>query len=268
MNTMLLSIFDDWASNLGVEVGLVVALALVTVAIGIGLVVVGILRLIIFGNYWIANRPTERGLTGEEAATEMLQRMGIYDVEVVESGFFRALFYGNHYNPQKKTIYLRRSTFRGKNITYVALAVQKAALVRQSIEDSGKFLARWRLQKLAFFGPFFFLPIILAGLIVDVVLGFTGIPTIIAALVSFSLFVCSMVLAGLTVSVEKRGTRDAMDLLSETDLLTPEEQEKAQKVLNVYVLTYITDFILTILKLIQLILKILLNMFSVFSKRK
>lgn len=268
MQGLLLSVLDDWSAELGVGVALIVALLIVTVALGAALIVLAVLRLIIFWNYWIARRPATSGITGGHAAEDMLLRLGIGDVKVEKEGFFRALFYNNHYNPSKKTIYLRRTTFFGTNVTSIAIAAQEVSLVLQDRENSAKFRGRWRLQQLAVFGPAVFLPILLIGLILDFAVGFTGIPMLIASVIAFAFFLCSMVLAGLTVSVEKRAAKTAVELLAQAPYLTPEEQLKAQKVLRAYILAYITDFVVAILKLIQLILKIAIQIFAAFESSK
>lgn len=273
MQGLLLSVFDDWSAELGVGLGLIIALLIVGIAIVVASIVCGVLRLIIAWNYWVARKPIASGATGEQAANFMLQLMGVTDVKVEKEGFFRALFYSNHYNPTKKTIYLRRTTFAGKNVTAIALATQKAALVLQDKEDSAKFRARWRLQQCAIFGPLFFIPLVLVGVIIDLVVSlngadFSGIATLATTAAALVLFIISMVLAGLTISVEKRGTRDAIDLLRTTDLFQPDELEKAERVLKTYIIAYITDFIIAILKVIQLILKLAIQIFAAYSKDK
>lgn len=272
MQYMLLSIFDDWAESLDVGIALIIALAVVTVAIAVAAIVFAILRLIIFWNYWIARKPIASGITGEKAALGMLELMGITDIEVKKEGFFRALFYNNHYNPKKKTIYLRRTTFKGTSITAVALAVQKAALVLQDRENSARFRSRWRMQQLAIFGPIFFFPIIIVGVILDFIASpggqFSGTYTLVASGIAIAYFLVTTVLAGLTISVEKRGTNDAIDMLRKTNLFLPDELEKAERVLKTYILAYITDFILNLLKLIQAILKFVLRLLAAFEKNK
>ena len=272
MQSLLLNVFDDWAVELGVGVGLIIALLVIGIAIVVASIVCGILRLIIAWNYWIARKPVASGMTGEQAAREILQRMGVTDVEVKKEGFFRALFYNNHYNPKKKTVYLRRTTFKGKNVTSIALAVQKAALVRQDKENSGRFRARWRLQQCAIFGPLFFLPLVVVGLVIDFVMSlngtdFSGVATLSMTAVALVLFVISMLLAGLTIPVEKRATREAIEMLQQTEFLSPDELEKAERVLKTYIIAYITDFIIAILKLIQFILKLILQIFALFANK-
>lgn len=120
-----------------------------------------------------------------------MQYLGYNDIKVEKSGFFRAAFFGNHYNPSKKTIYLRSSTYYGEHLTAIGLALQKVGLVIQDKRNSSSFRARWFLQKIALFGPVFFIPIVLAGAIADLVIffvtggSFTGIFTLVAALLGF-----------------------------------------------------------------------------------
>ncbi len=264
---MLLAANDSTTE--GIAFALIIAIVIVSVLLAVAALVSLILRLKIFFNYWVANRSkSAAGYTGETAACEMLRLCGVPDVQVKKMGFFRALIYGNHYNATKKVIYLRRTTFRGNNLTAVALAVEKVALAREDHYGGGKLRARWRLQQLALFGPIVFIPIVLVGLIFDLLGGFTGIPLLISSIVGALFFLVSFILTAITVPVEKKATRDAMSLLASSNMLTPEEQQKAAKVLKVYVLSYIMDFIVALLKLIELILKLILSIFTVFASDK
>ena len=128
MNTLLLSA----EGNLGLEIALIIAIAIVGVLIILVSLVALILRVKIFFSYWVTNREeTEAGYTGGEAARSLLDELGYTDVQVKKAGFFSALLYGNHYNPKKKTVYLRASTLNRKNVTSVGLALQKVGVVVQ-----------------------------------------------------------------------------------------------------------------------------------------
>lgn len=273
MQTMLLGVFNEWAATMGVGIGLIVALAVITIAIGAAGIAFAVLRAIIAWNYWIARKPVTSATTGEQAALSALRLMGVTDVKVVKAGFFRALLYNNHYNPAKKTVYLRKTTFKGRNVTSIALAAQKAALVLQDRENSAKFRARWRMQRCAVFGPLFFIPLVLIGLVIDFALSsggaaFSGVATLAMTAVGLVFFILAAVLAGLTIPVEKRAAKDAIQLLTATNLFLPEELGKAERVLKTYILAYITDFIITILKIIQFLLKLFLQIFAIFGKNR
>ncbi len=237
---------------------LLISLIAVGVLLGAATLVSGILRLIILINYWTANRRRcAGGCTGASAAQTILALYGLENVQVKKAGFFAALLYGNHYNPNRKTVYLTSRVFHGNNVTAVALGAEKAELARADLMDGKAVRSRWRLQKVAIFGPVLFVPIALIGLIVDAVMGFTGIPFLIGAGVALAFFLCCFVLSALTIPVESRASKKAIEALSHTDLLTEEERGAAAKVLKTYVIAYVTDFIVALLEIIRLILRIL-----------
>lgn len=260
---MNLSLLSEWGDT-GLETSLLLAILIVSALLVVASLAACILRIIIFFSYWVCNRSrSSGGYTGETAARQMLQNLGYYDVDVRKCGFFRALFYGNHYNPKQKVIYLRASTFKRDNLTSVGLALQKVGLVIQD-KKSGAVRSRWRLQQLGIFGPILFIPIVLVGVIFDFVTFlqtdgvFTGIGTLIASCIGVAFFIASFILTIYTMVVEKRANAEALEILRNTNFLNAEEQEKVAKVFRTYLLAYITDFIVSLLEVIRLILKIVL----------
>lgn len=251
---------------------LIIAIVVVSILIGVATLVALALRIKIFFNYWITNRQkTEGGYNGYTAATEFLKDLGYGDVKVEMGGFFRALFFGNHYNPNKKTIYLRRSTYYGDHLTAIGLALQKVGLVIQD-KRNGSVRSRWRLQKISVFGPIFFMPIVIVGIVCDFVMlyitggAFTGIFTLIAVFLGFIYFIAGFVLSILVLKVEGKANRETLEIIKNYNFLTPDEQEKVARVFKTYQAAYICDFLINLLELIKLILKILLNIVAVSSK--
>lgn len=270
MNLNLLA--ESGISN--VALVLLIALIVVAVLLLVASVVAGILRIMIFFNYYVLNRQqTAAGYTGCTAAQKLLSDLGYNDIRVEKCGLFRALIFGNHYNPKKKIVYLLPSAYKRGNLTSVGLALQKVGL---AIEDkrSGIIRARWGLQKFAIFGPILFIPIVLVGAILDLVIyiqtgsSFSGVGMLIAACVGLSFFIASFVLSLLTLKVEKKANRETLEILKGTDFLTPEEQVKVAKVFRLYHLMYLADFLINVLELVKLILKILLQIVLSSSKRK
>ncbi len=260
---------------LGLSLILLIALAIVTILICIVSLAALVLRIKIFVNYWITDRKkTEGGYNGYSAAVTLLQDLGYGDIQVKQSGFFRAMIFGNHYNPNKKTVYLRKSTYYGENLTAVGLALQKVGLVVLDKNNSASFKMRWRLQKVAVFGPVFFLPIVILGVIGDFVMcvltggSFTGLFTLIAACLGFAYFVASFVLSFLVIKVEGRANRETLGIIKGYDFLTPDEQEGVARVFSTYRAAYICDFLINILQLIRIILKILLNIVAAMQNNK
>lgn len=249
----------------GTDLVLIIAIIIISILIGIAAIAATVLRTIIFFQYWVTNRKkTEGGYNGQSAAYKLLHELGFDDVQVKKCGIFRALIYGNHYNPTHKTVYLLRSALEGEHLTAIGIALQKVGLVIQDKRDSAAFKARWRLQQIGLFGPILFIPLVLVGVILDLVMlfatggTFTGIFTLITAILAFALFIVCFVLSFLTMKVEGRANRETLEILKNHDFLTPDEQQKVAKVFRTYQLAYITDFLINLLQLIRLVLKILL----------
>ena len=260
---MYLSLLSE-TGDIAIEFSLLVAIIVVTVLLGIAAIVAFVFRIMIFFSYWVSNRTrSSGGYTGETAARKMLRELGYNDVDVQKCGFFRALIYGNHYNPKRKIIYLRASTFKGDNLTSVGLALQKVGLVIQD-KKGGSVKSRWRLQQLGIFGPILFIPIVLVGVIVDAVMlvktggTFSGVGTLVAACIGIAFFIVSFVLTIYTMVVENRANKEALEILKYNDFLNAEEQAQVAKVFRTYMLSYITDFIISLLQIIRFILKIAL----------
>ncbi len=257
----------------GLGIVLVVAICVVSILIAVVSVVAFVLRIKIFFNYWVTNRQkTEGGYNGCTAATTLLQNLGYSDIQVKKAGFFRALFFSNHYNPNKKTVYLRASTYYGNHLTAVGLALQKVGLVIQDKRNSAAFKARWRLQKFAIFGPIVFIPIVLVGVIMDFVAcsmsgtDFTGMYMLIMSVIGFVYFIASFILSFLVIKVEGKANQETLEIIKEYDFLTPYEQELVAKVFSTYRAAYICDFLVNILELIRFILKIMLNVVALMLK--
>ena len=64
------------------------------------------------------NVESSTGHTGFSAARNLLDANGLSDVEVKPLTFFKAMFYGNHYNAKTNTIYLRQGIINSKSIKY------------------------------------------------------------------------------------------------------------------------------------------------------
>lgn len=249
-------------SNSELSLYLLLAIIIVSIMIGVAALVSFALRIKIFFSYWVSNKTHSlTGFTGAQAAEQLLAELERKDIAVAKAGFFRALLYGNHFNPDRNVIYLRRTTYFGSNLTQIGLALQKAGTAVYNGVDVRR---RWKLQKLAIFGSVAFVPIVLAGLIIDLVTViltggvFTGIGTMIASIIGVIFFILSFALALLNIKAEKNSNEATMRILSERQFLAPDELQKINKVFRTYILAYIADFIISLLELLRLILKIAL----------
>lgn len=218
-----------------------------------------IVRTILVHRYWAVNRhKTEHGLTGEQTAKMLLEVAGLTDVKVKKCNFFEAIFYGNSYSCRKKLIRLRGHIFNRTTTMAVGIASQKVALAEQDRLGNKKLKVRSALWPWVTFAPLAFVPIVLIGLLLDLLIAKgTFVMTIIGLIVGFIYYVGAFIATLLTIGVEKEANKASIELIKQSGLLSDEETNALQKVYNLFVLAYIADFILAILNLIKYIYQVL-----------
>ena len=233
-------------------------------AVGAALLIMAVVALVmwilVMVRYTSTNNMTlQSGEDSFNAARKMLNKFGLGDIEVKTAGFFRAWIYGNYYDMKKKTIYLRGNISSKNSITAVGLALQKVGLARLCEDGDAKAVARYKLKKLGIFGPFMFIPLILLGAMIDIFLfDDLGIMSM-AGIVSGIIFVIAgFIETLLTIPVEKKANEMAMEMIEESGYMTAEEKAGLKKVFDTYILAYICDFIVAILRMIQLVLRLII----------
>ena len=254
----LIKMFTDT----GVSKGVAVAYIIVGVLIVLMAIVALIMRIVLFARYHGANkRECSGGRTSFQVAHEALVKAGMGHIQVKKSGFFRALIFGNSYSLRKKTIFLRRGIADKNSLTAVGVALQKVGIAKLCESGDKAAITRNVLQYVGLFGPFLFIPFILVGVVVDMllfnVLGNFSIGTIVAGIAVLSI---SFVVTLLNIPVEKKGNKAAMQMLDEIDICTEEEKEIIKNVLDTYIIMYICDFIINVLRLLQYVLEIVMRM--------
>lgn len=236
--------------------GYILALIIVAALIGVVTIFATIIRLVLFIKYHAYKRQeTQSSMTALAAARATLDVNGMQDVEVKKCGFFRAWLWGDSYSVRKKTVFLRRGIINTKSITGIGVAMQKVGLAIMDKQGDKKLKARSILLPISYISPVLFIPIVIIGFVVDYLIGFTGLPTLIFAIVGIVFYSLSLVYLLLNIPVEKKANRLAMGILSKSNILTSEEMDKVSSLLNMYVWMYVADFVISILKILYSILK-------------
>ena len=234
--------------------GLIIAMSIVCV----------VLEIRVWLRYRKANKmPISTEMSGIDAARYVLDRAGLQHVKVRKAGFLREMFFGNYYNIATKTIYLRSVLGKIDNkqtVTSMALGVQKAAVARLCEEGDKQARVRNRLSLIGVFGPFLFIPVILIGMIVDLlVMNSVTMISYISLGVGILLAVAGFIVTMLNIPVEKRANKLALQMMEEYGMATGEELETMRGVYDAYILSYIAQFILEILRVVQLVLEIVIK---------
>ena len=248
-------------TDLGVTRGLAIAYLVVSALIVVMAIVALIMWIRVAVVYVKTNK--EKSCSGKncmQIAREALDKEGLSHIQVKKASLFRGWILGNCYSITKKTVFLRGSIAGKDSLTAVGLALQKVGIAK--LCESGDKKARTRniLQIVGLFGPILFIPIMLIGALLDYLL-FKNLGTF-----SFVSIACSLliILAGflttlLNIPVERKANKMAMDMLDSCGIFEDEEKSQIKKVLDTYITAYICDFIISVLRIIQLVMEIVMS---------
>jgi len=182
------------------------------------------------------------GMTGAQAAQQILSTAGIYDVRIQHVA-------GNltdHYDPRNKTLNLSDTVYGSTSVAAVGVAAHECGHAIQHDRSYAPLKIRTAIAPVANIGANISWPLILVGLL----LGGNGV-LIQLGILMFSLAVAFQLV---TLPVEYNASNRAMNLLSETGILYEEELRKTKKVLSAAALTYVAAAASSILQLLRLVL--------------
>ena len=245
----------------GVSRGLAITYIIVSAVLIVMALVCIVLRIIVVIKYHDGNaQKTKSGKTSSQVAREALDKAGLKHIRVEKAGWLRAFFIGNCYSITHKTIYLRGSIYNKNSITAVGLALQKVGQAQMCEQGDGLTKTRNIMQILSLVGPIMFVPVVLLGFVLDVVMFHVfGVFSVVGIAVGFLLVFAGLISTLLNLPVEKRANTFALKLIKETGLLDQQEQEVLKKVFDAYIVAYVCEFLLAILRIVQIALEIAMN---------
>ncbi|MBP5177666.1 MAG: zinc metallopeptidase, partial [Clostridia bacterium] len=245
----------------GVSTGLAVAYIIVSALIVVMAVVALVMWIMVAVKYSVTNKARlASGKTSFQVARETLDKAGLEDVQVKKASFIRAWFFGNSYSITKKTVFLRRNITDKSTVTAVGMALQKVGVAKMCNTDGKMAKTRNIMQIIGLFGPFMFIPVILIGFVIDVVVFNTiGTFSVVSIVIGLLILSAGFIVTLLNIPVEKKANDMALQMIDETGVMTAEERALIKKVFDAYIIAYIMDFIVTVLRIIQLILEILMR---------
>ncbi|MBQ8451916.1 MAG: zinc metallopeptidase [Clostridia bacterium] len=256
-------------TDMGVTRGLATTYIIVSILIVLMALVALVMRIIVVIKYHKGNNmTTSSGKTSFEVAREALDKAGLKHVQVKKAGWLRAFFIGNCYSITKKTVFLRGSIANKNSITAVALALQKVGVAKM-VEGKGK-AAKVRnvAQILTLVGPILFVPVVLVGFLIDLlVFNALGAFSIVGIVIGLLLVFAGFVETLLNIPVEKKANEMALQMIKETHVLNAEETEVVKEVFSAYMVAYVCEFIIAVLRVVQIILEIVMNSQIANSKK-
>lgn len=194
------------------------------------------------------------GINGEQVARKILDSNGLSHIKVSVVG---SLMFGNSYSHFFKKVRLRRWTVKKNSISSMAMGAQKSSLAVLDKEGDRDMKTRIALTPFIYFGPLMFIPIVLIGVVLDIILfNFTGVVSIIAAVLGLLFYVASFVMSLMVLKTEVKAQNKALDILEKENLATSEEREMMKELFKLYNIQYVNDLILEFLELILRVLMI------------
>ena len=193
------------------------------------------------------------GKTGEQIARKILDHHELGHIKVSKTG---SIMFGNSYSHYFKKVRLRRLTWQKRSVTSLAMAAQKSALAVLDKENDAGMRTRVRLTPLIYFGPIAFVPMVVIGVLLDVLLS-TGFCGILFTVLGLGFYLLSFVMSILVLKTEKKAQKRAYEIMKEEGLATEEELESCKKLFRLYNIEYINDMVIALLELIYRVLQII-----------
>lgn len=185
-----------------------------------------------------------RGLTGAQAAEQVLHTAGIYDVRIERIG-------GNltdHYDPRTKVLRLSDSVYGQTSVAAVGVAAHECGHAIQHARGYAPLKLRSTLVPVANFGAKLAWPLIIFGLFIS---GESSTILINAGIIAFLAAVAFQLV---TLPVEFNASNRAIRMLADSGMMYGEEIKGAKKVLSAAALTYVASAATAILQLLRILI--------------
>jgi len=185
--------------------------------------------------------PVDSGMTGAEAAREILDRAGLSNVPVEEIPGHLS----DHYDPTKRALFLSSENFHGQTVAAVGVAAHESGHALQHQAAYGLFNVRMALVPVTQFASMAYMGIFFAGIIFHMLP--IMLPIIIGVFAVMTLFQL------VTLPVEYDASSRAKEQLFRLGLVHEHERAGVSKVLNAAALTYVAALVSSILNLLYYI---------------
>ena len=184
------------------------------------------------------------GMTGREAAEQVLHQAGIYDVRVEHvSGNLT-----DHYDPRSKVLRLSDATYNSTSVAALGVAAHECGHAIQHATGYAPLKFRSTLVPVANFGSQIAWPLIILGLMFS-----NGSYSLLLNLGIFA-FSMAVLFQLVTLPVEFNASNRAIRILAGNGMLHEEEVRHTRKVLTAAALTYVASAASAILQLLRIVL--------------
>ena len=191
-----------------------------------------------YGKY--SEVPVDSGMTGAEAAREILDRAGLHNVPVEEVPGHLS----DHYDPTKRALFLSPENFNGQSIAAVGVAAHESGHALQHQAAYALFSVRMAIVPVTQFASMAWYLIFIAGLFLHMANLITIAIVLFGAVTFFQL---------VTLPVEYDASRRAKEQLFRLGLVHEHERAGVSKVLDAAALTYVAALVSSVMQLLYLL---------------
>ena len=185
---------------------------------------------------------SDSGLTGAQAAAQILRQAGIYDVRIEHvSGNLT-----DHYDPKARVLRLSDSVYGSNSVAAIGVAAHECGHAIQDQEDYVPLRFRSAFVPVANLGTQVAFPILLLGV-------FLGSSHFLIQ-VGLLCFFFGVLFQLITLPVEFNASGRAVRILRETGMMSDDELSKTKKVLSAAAMTYVAAAAASILSMLRLII--------------
>lgn len=182
------------------------------------------------------------GLTGAEAARQILNNEGLYHVQI-------ECLPGNdgdHFDPSTNTVRLSRPNYNNASVTAVGVAAHECGHAIQHAEGYTPIAVRSALVPVVNIGSKLGLPLILIGVLLSW--------NMILIRIGIFAFALALIFQLVTLPVEFNASARALAKVEQFGLVTTEEKRGCRKVLTAAAMTYVAAVASTALQVLRLFL--------------
>ncbi|WP_130863517.1 zinc metallopeptidase [Bacilliculturomica massiliensis] len=187
---------------------------------------------------------SRRGLTGAQVARMILDRNGLTGV-TVEMTQGRL---SDHYDPRKGVMRLSPAVYREASIASACIAAHESGHAIQHGRSYMPLMLRNAIAPLVSLVSNLAWPLLIVGLM----LGRSSSGNVVFG-IGVLFFLGAVIFQLITLPVEFNASRRALAQLSEMEILYPEENEGAKKVLSAAALTYVAALAMAVANLIRIL---------------
>lgn len=191
-----------------------------------------------------SNEHNSRGITGAQAARQILDGNGLYNVAIeMVSGKL-----SDHYDPKANVIRLSESVYNSTSVAAIGVAAHECGHAVQHATDYTPIRIRQAIIPITNIGSRLWYIIFIVGL--ALISTSFGEVMITIGIIMFALVVLFQVV---TLPVEFNASRRAMATLEDYNILEGDELSKAGKVLRAAAMTYVAAVANALLQLLRLL---------------